>query len=310
MKKLFTFKLDREIKKTVKEETKNGKGEAVTTEKEIVNEIKQKVFLKKPTRSLFDEAELFYGVRLSEGIKAGLLTRALLAKRFSNDGGVLSEDDKDRYSELYIKLYEKQLDIERMSSTPAKKRTKDDEGKLTEALESSAELRQQLTDFEMAQSSLFEQTAENRARNKTILWWTLQLSHLEDEDGKEEAVFAGSVYDDKLASYDILEESEDQFDDDLLRKLVYYVSFWYVGRVTSQREFEELLKDSGEELLSEAEEAKEESKKEESKKEEPKKEEPKKEEPKKEEPKKEEPPKQEPEKTITNHEPRKGSEGK
>jgi hypothetical protein len=57
---------------------------------------------------------------------------------------------------------------------------------LTEALESSAELRQQLTDFEMAQSSLFEQTAENRARNKTILWWTLQLSHLEDEDGKEE----------------------------------------------------------------------------------------------------------------------------
>ena len=284
MKKLFTFKLDREIKKTVKEETKNDKGETVTTEKEIVNEIKQKVFLKKPTRSLFDEAELFYGVRLSEGIKAGLLTRALLAKRFSNDGGVLSEDDKDRYSELYIKLYEKQLDIERMSSTPAKKRTKDDEGKLTEALESSAELRQQLTDFEMAQSSLFEQTAENRARNKTILWWTLQLSHLEDEDGKEEAVFAGGVYDDKLASYDVLEESEDQFDDDLLRKLVYYVSFWYVGRVTSQREFEELLKDSGEELLSEAEEAKE-------------------------EPKKEEPKKEEPEKTITNHEPKKGSKG-
>ena len=299
MKKLFAFKLDKEIKKTVKEETKNGKGETVTTEKEVVNEVKQKVFLKKPTRSLFDEAELFYGVRLSEGIKAGLLTRALLAKRFSNDGGVLSEDDKDRYSELYIKLYEQQLDIERMSSTPSKKRTKDDEGKLTEALESSADLRQQLTAFEMAQSSLFEQTAENRARNKTILWWTLQLSHLEDEDGNEEAVFAGGVYDDKLASYDILEESEDQFDDDLLRKLVYYVSFWYVGRVTSQREFEELLKDSGEELLNDAEEAEKEAK-----------EESKKEEPKKEEPKKEEPKKEEPEKTITNHEPRKGSEGK
>ena len=269
MKKLFTFTLDRDIKETVKEESKNDKGETVTTEKEVVKPIKQKVFLKKPTRSLFDEAELFYGVKLSEGIKAGLLTRALLAKRFSNDGGVLSEDDKDRYSELYIKLYEQQLDIERMSATPAKKRSSDEEAKLNDALETSAELRQQLTDFEMAQSSLFEQTAENRARNKTILWWTLQLSHVINEDGTEEAVFSGQSFDDKLRSYDVLEESEDEYHDELLRKLVYYVSFWYVGRVTSQEEFEQLLKDSGDELFEEpapAEEVKEEPKKEEPKK--------------------------------------------
>ena len=247
MKKLFTFTLDRDIKETVKEESKNDKGETVTTEKEVVKPIKQKVFLKKPTRSLFDEAELFYGVKLSEGIKAGLLTRALLAKRFSNDGGVLSEDDKDRYSELYIKLYEQQLDIERMSATPAKKRSSDEEAKLNDALETSAELRQQLTDFEMAQSSLFEQTAENRARNKTILWWTLQLSHVINEDGTEEAVFSGQSFDDKLKSYDVLEESEDEYHDEL----------------------EQLLKDSGDELFEEpapAEEVKEEPKKEEPKK--------------------------------------------
>ena len=105
MKKLFAFKLDREIKETVSESSKNDKGETVTTEKEVTKEARQTVLLKKPTRSLFDDAELFYGVKLSEGIKAGLLTRALLAKRFSNDGGVLSEDDKDKYAELYLKLY-------------------------------------------------------------------------------------------------------------------------------------------------------------------------------------------------------------
>ena len=132
-----------------------------------------------------------------------------------------------------------------MSSTPAKKRTKNEEAKLTEALEASAELRQQLTDFEMAQSSLFEQTAENRARNKTILWWTLQLSHLQSEDGKEEPVFTGENYDSKLDSYDALEESEDEFHEELLRKLVYYVSFWYVGKAQSQEEFEMLMKELG-----------------------------------------------------------------
>ena len=305
MKKLFTFTLDRDIKEKVKEESKNDKGETVTTEKEIIKELKQKVCLKKPTRSLFDEAELFYGVRLSEGIKAGLLTRALLAKRFSNDGGVLSEDDKSRYSELYIKLYEQQLDIERMSSTPAKKRTKDEEAKLNDALENSADLRQQLTDFEMAQSSLFEQTAENRARNKTILWWALQLSYLENEDGNLEAVFAGNDYETKLDSYDVLEESDDEFHDELLRKLVYYVSFWYVGRVTSQEEFEELLKENGDEIFAE-----EESKREEAKKEEPKKEKPKKEESKKEEAKKQEPKKEESKENTTGHESKKSSEGK
>jgi hypothetical protein len=298
MKKLFTFTLDRDIKETVKEESKNDTGETVTTEKEVVRPTKQKVFLKKPTRSLFDEAELFYGVKLSEGIKAGLLTRALLAKRFSNDGGVLSEDDKDRYSDLYIKLYEQQIDIERMSATPAKKRNTDEESKLNDALETSADLRQQLTDFEMAQSSLFEQTAENRARNKTILWWTLQLSHVINEDDTEEAVFAGQSFDDRLSSYDALEESEDEYHDELLRKLVYYVSFWYVGRVTSQEEFEQLLKDSGEELFKESAPAKEEPK-----------EEPKKEEPKKEESKKKSNKQKSEKVTETTVESNKGSEG-
>tara|TARA_B100000131_G_scaffold291219_1_gene304612 strand:- start:215 stop:1072 length:858 start_codon:yes stop_codon:yes gene_type:complete len=258
MKKLFEFKLDREIKEIVSESSKNDKGETVTTEKEVVKEIKQKVLLRKPTRSLFDDAELFYGVKLSEGIKAGLLTRALLAKRFSNDGGVLSEDDKDRYAELYLKLYEVQLDAERLSSTPEKKRSKSDQEKLDNLLEDSADLRRQLTDFEMAQSSLFEQTAENRARNKTILWWVLHLSHLEDDDGNITPVFEGKDFEGRLDSYDAVEASEDEFDEMLLQKLIYYVSFWYVGRVTSQEEFEKLLEDSGETLDKEPEKTPEE----------------------------------------------------
>lgn len=258
MKKLFEFKLDREIKEIVSESSKNDKGETVTTEKEVVKEIKQKVLLRKPTRSLFDDAELFYGVKLSEGIKAGLLTRALLAKRFSNDGGVLSEDDKDRYAELYLKLYEVQLDAERLSSTPEKKRSKSDQEKLDNLLEDSADLRRQLTDFEMAQSSLFEQTAENRARNKTILWWVLHLSHLEDDDGNITPVFEGKDFEGRLDSYDAVEASEDEFDEMLLQKLIYYVSFWYVGRVTSQEEFEKLLEDSGEALDKEPEKTPEE----------------------------------------------------
>ena len=238
MKKLFQFELEKEVVSKEKETSKNDKGETVTTEKEVTKTINQKVFLRKPTRSLYDGAELFYGVKLSEGIKAGLLTRALLAKRFSNDGGVLSNDEKDRYAELYLKLYETQLDAERLSAN----KDDQDQEKLESLLEESADIRRQLTDFEMAQSQLFEQTAENRARNKTILWWVLNLSHFEDEDGKNSVIFEGKDFEEKLNSYDSIEEGGDDFDEELLQKLIYYVSFWYVGRVSNQEEFDNLLK--------------------------------------------------------------------
>tara|TARA_Y100000004_G_scaffold196752_1_gene267907 strand:+ start:388 stop:1251 length:864 start_codon:yes stop_codon:yes gene_type:complete len=238
MKKLFQFELEKEVVSKEKETSKNDKGETVTTEKEVTKTINQKVFLRKPTRSLYDGAELFYGVKLSEGIKAGLLTRALLAKRFSNDGGVLSNDEKDRYAELYLKLYETQLDAERLSAN----KDDQDQEKLENLLEESADIRRQLTDFEMAQSQLFEQTAENRARNKTILWWVLNLSYFEDEDGKNSVIFEGKDFEEKLDSYDSMEEGGDDFDEELLQKLIYYVSFWYVGRVSNQEEFDNLLK--------------------------------------------------------------------
>jgi len=240
MKKLFDFRIPKVIKETKSETSKNDKGETVTVEKEVEVHKSQKVFLRKPNRSLYDEAELFYGVRLSEGIKAGLLTRALLAKRFSNDGGVLSEDEKNRYADLYLKLYENQLEVDRLSSL-GKKRNKKQEEKLSGLISQVAVMRRELTDFEMSQSSLFEQTAENRARNKTILWWTLHISYFVDDEGNESPVFKGDDYDAKLKVYDEIEESEDEFDEELLSKLLYYISFWYVGKVNSEEDFRKLL---------------------------------------------------------------------
>ena len=100
MKKLFDFRIKKTTTETKEESSKNEKGETVTISKDVETVTSQTVVLRKPNRSLYDEAELFYGVRLSEGIKAGLLTRALLAKRFSNDGGILSDADKNKYADL------------------------------------------------------------------------------------------------------------------------------------------------------------------------------------------------------------------
>ena len=107
MKKLYEFTVTK-VEPVIKKETStNDKGDKVITETTVDEKIKYSFFLRKPTRALYDEAELFYGIELSKGIKAGLLTKALLAKRYENDGGSLSDGEIERYGNLYLDFYRK-----------------------------------------------------------------------------------------------------------------------------------------------------------------------------------------------------------
>ena len=92
----------------------------------------------------------------------------------------------------------------------------------------------------MAQASLFDQTAENRARNKTIMWWVVQLSYEKNKD-EMTPVFGEGSYEDKIKAYDILEEVDDSFIEQMLEKLSYYVSFWYITKPGTREELEGLL---------------------------------------------------------------------
>ena len=240
MKKLFEFMVPKEVEVEEIEISKNDKGEEVKTTKKTKKKEQVKVFLRKPTRALFDEAELFYGVRLSEGIKAGLLTRALLAKRFTNDGGVLSDEEKNIYATLYVALFERQNEFQKLSIKDESERTEQEKERYKEVVAELTELRTQIQDFETAQASLFDQTAENRARNKTILWWVLQLAYIVNEKGEESPFFGDGAYENKIRIYDHMEENGTEFENLVCRKLAYFVSFWYVGRASSQEEFERL----------------------------------------------------------------------
>ena len=92
---MFAYEVSRVYAKTVKEEKVDEKGKKFTIEKEEdVDEIVE-VYLKRPTRRLYDECNLFYSVKVSEGIKEGLLTRAMLSKRYRDDKGALSDEEKE-----------------------------------------------------------------------------------------------------------------------------------------------------------------------------------------------------------------------
>ena len=123
MKRIYEFTVEKE--ETVKEESveKKKDGTEVTTAKDVTKNVPYKFFLRRPTRAMTDEAELYYGVRLAEGIKAGLLTRALLEKRFENDGGTRSDDDKSEYNKIIEKLQDFHKEQSKILEISDKKRS-------------------------------------------------------------------------------------------------------------------------------------------------------------------------------------------
>jgi hypothetical protein len=236
---LHEFTINKETEVEEIEISKNEKNEEVKTTKKQKKIEAVPFRLMKPNRKLFDEAELFYGIKISEGIKAGLLTRSLLAKRYQNDGGSMSEVERRRYTELYIELYRLENELQRLQLN-LEKLSKDEQiNKMGIVLNDLSVAKKELQQIENYQSTIFDQTAENRARNQTILWWVLNISYIK-EDQEFAAFFGEGDYDKKLAIYDEYEESEDFFKKEAMSKLAYFISLWYMGKANSTEDFKNL----------------------------------------------------------------------
>jgi hypothetical protein len=235
---LHSFTVNRQVDKKVTEKQKDDKGEEIEVTKTVKESAPATFYLKKPNRKLYDKAELFYGVRMSEGIKAGLLTRNLLAKRYEDDGGAFSDKEKERYSELYMEIYNKENEYQRLQVNLDNK-AQELKDSLTETLISElADLRRELVEIENSQSNIFDQTAENRAKNQTIMWWVLQLANWREHEALDpKPFFKGKNYDDRLESYDEYEDSDDDFLNEAIRKLAFFISFWYMGRANNKEDF-------------------------------------------------------------------------
>jgi hypothetical protein len=241
---LCDFSVDKptEIKKT--KTTKDEDGKEIDVTKTFKGKEAHKFSLQKPTRKHFEEGELYYAVKLSEGIKAGLLTTAQVAKRYENDGGVYTEYEKKRMRELrsdvaelqgeYFELDKVKKDEDGDESTKEEKDVSS--RRKIEILTQINDARTEISEIENVHQYIYDQTAEVKARNKTILWWILHLSHM-DIAGKSQPLFPGEDIDMRLDVYDRMEDQGDDFTAEFLKKLAYYVSYWYVSKNVDQADF-------------------------------------------------------------------------
>ena len=99
---IYEFTLETKEKKKVEVERKNKEtGEVETIVQNKTVKVPVKYVVKKPTRRIMDEAEAQYAVEMSKNIKRGIVTKAMLVKKYADTGGTLTEEEtKDMVRKL------------------------------------------------------------------------------------------------------------------------------------------------------------------------------------------------------------------
>jgi len=247
-KTLYQFTLEKETEEIVESTRKNKKtGEETITKRKKKIKTPVEVQIKRPNRRELEEAELVYSIEMSKCVKSGILTKAMLGKKYSDVGGVFSEEDSENYAKLYKEALDLQNEYTRLDTV--KKRTAAQEKRFQTVTKEMAANRKNIIDFESNFQSLFDHTADVKAQNKILLWYCLNLTYVYDE-GKDKFVqyFEGEDFEEKTKFYYDLEESDDKFYWDLVAKITTVIAFWYFNQATSQEDFEDLIKkvESGE----------------------------------------------------------------
>jgi len=241
---LYQFTLDKDVENVVESVKKNKKtGEETITKKKVKSKEPIEVQIKRPNRRELEEAELEYSVEMSKCIKKGILTKAMLGKKYSDTGGLFSEEDAKTYSERYRTALDHQNEYVRLETI--KKRTEKQEKRFDNLKDEMAKNRKEIVEFESNFQSLFDHTADVKAQNKVLLWYCLNLTYVYDE-GSDRFVqyFKGEDFEEKTKFYYDLEEEEDKFYSDLIQKVTTVIAFWYFSQASSKEEFDELIEKS------------------------------------------------------------------
>jgi hypothetical protein len=233
---LFSERENTVEEKRVDEQTK----EEIVVMKKVMEKVPFEVSLKKPTRRQIEEADLEYSVEMSKCIKKGILTKAMLAKKYSDTGGMLSENESKKLVDLYKKIYDLQNENIRLESSTKKKENKE---KIDAVLEDLTKTRKEIIEIESNYRSLFDHTADSKAQNKLLLWYILNLTYVKpDGEDKEKPYFAGTDFEEKLQNFYLKEESPDEHYSVISKKVSTLIAFWFFNQASTKEDFEDLDK--------------------------------------------------------------------
>lgn len=234
MKELFAFTVNKKIEKEVKEETPEG----VLLKKEFVVEPTD-IILKLPSRQERELAIEFEAREWSKAVSAGMLTRQMLSKIYSDQGGVFSKDDLKYASDL-INEYNEKLLLWQKSSV---EHVDIDSGEMQTLKKEITDLYSKIQLIDYEREDLFKNSAENRARDRVIQWLVLNLTYTKENDKKYKLFFGEGSFEEKLNKLYEFSEIDDPFYKSVIEKAVLFITLWHLGKISSKEDFELLEKE-------------------------------------------------------------------
>lgn len=247
-KDIYNFTVYETVEKSVESVSKDEQDNEVKVTKKVSEKSPIKVFLKKPSRRQIEEADLEYSVEMSRCVKKGVLTKAMLVKKYSDTGGLMSEEEAKALYQNYQKLLE--LQREYTENETVNKKEESRQKKFEELGLEMAKVRDKIVKTEMAYQSLFDHTADMKAQNRLLLWYIINLTYIQKEgEDKPKPYFSGEDFDDRLEDYYQKEEQEDKLYFEIARKISNVAAFWFYNQAANREEFDKLFedKDDGEE---------------------------------------------------------------
>jgi len=242
-KELYSFTIDeeKEVEKVSKRKNKKT-GEETTVTKKAKEKVPVQVKIKRPSRRDLEEAELEYSVEMSRCVKKGILTKAMLYKKYSDTGGVWSEDDAKDYGRLYKEIFDIQTEFVRLETVDEK--TDKQKEKIESLKEELSIKKRKIIDSETSMQSLFDHTADTKAQNRLLLWYTLMLTNIQREDDEDpKPYFIGDDFDKRIDDYYAKEDENSDFYGLLVQKVSTILAFWFFNQASTPEEFNKLIED-------------------------------------------------------------------
>jgi len=239
MENIYEFTLNKKVKKQVEKKRKNKQGEEETILSTQTVNCPVKFIIKKPTRRLADDAELFYSIQLSKAIKMGIVTKAMLIKKYADNGGALSEEESRELLKSMKKLNDLENEYKLLEVTKNKAEKEKSEKILTEIIT----LRRELQDLESSLQSVYQHTADAKAEKDTLLWYVIKLSRMIEED-QEKEIFEGLDFEEKLEDLYNKYESEEAFEAKAISTICKVIGYWFYNHEVNPEKIKKFIEDS------------------------------------------------------------------
>ena len=239
MKKIFQFKVTQD---NITEEVvikKQEDGTEIKVLEKVNKPIEKTYFIGKPSLNVKQELGLYYESVVAECIKRGIFSVVQLRKRFIDDGGILAQVEKKRSEDLWASLWEKKAELAKLNEDPIK-----NADALKELDETILDILKNLQTIEEKSgvTNLYDHTAEKIASDRSTIWLMLFCSYRDLGNDKQEPVFFGNSYEEKLKKYEELENKEDSSSFELAQKLYLSAQLYYLGKAEKQEDFDNIFR--------------------------------------------------------------------